>query len=64
MSSDLTEENLKICAYIKMGMTSKQIAQLMNVVKGSVDKSLQRLKKKLQLSEDESLKSFICSVKY
>ena len=64
MSSDLTEENLKICAYIKMGMTSKQIAQLMNVVKGSVDKSLQRLKKKLQLSEEESLKSFICSVKY
>jgi DNA-binding NarL/FixJ family response regulator len=63
LCSDLTEENLKICAYIKMGMTPKQIAQLLHVVTGSVNKTLYRLKKKLHLSEEESLKSYIISIK-
>jgi hypothetical protein len=56
---DLTEENLKMCAYIKMKMTTKQIAQLLQVVPNSIITSRYRLKKKLQLADHEDLDSFI-----
>jgi tetratricopeptide (TPR) repeat protein/DNA-binding NarL/FixJ family response regulator len=56
---DLTEDNLKMCAYIKIGMTNKQIAQLLNVAHNSVIISRYRIKKKLQLSEEEDLGHFV-----
>ncbi|MDR2928732.1 MAG: LuxR C-terminal-related transcriptional regulator [Cytophagaceae bacterium] len=59
LCNDLTEDNLKMCAYIKMGMTTKQIAQLLNIADNSVVISRHRIKKKLKLKEDESLSSFI-----
>ena len=55
----LTEENLKMCAYIKMRMTTKQIAQLLQVVPNSIITSRYRLKKKLQLADYEELDYFI-----
>ena len=57
--SDLTEENLKMCAYFKIGMTTKQIAHLLHVDPHSVIVSRYRLKKKLQLPDGESLDDFI-----
>lgn len=57
--SDLTEENLKMCAYIKMRMTTKQIAQLFHVVPRSIITNRHRLKKKLQLDDDMDLDDFI-----
>ena len=57
--SDLTEENLKMCAYFKIGMTTKQIAQLLHVDPHSVIISRYRLKKKLQLPDGESLDDFV-----
>lgn len=59
LSNDLTEENLKICAYYKMGITTKQIAQLLNVVPDSIIKNRYRIKKKLKLSDTMSLSEFI-----
>jgi cell division protein FtsI/penicillin-binding protein 2 len=55
----LTQENLKMCAYIKMRMTSKQIAQLLHVVPASIITSRFRLKKKLKLAEEKDLDGFI-----
>lgn len=57
--SDLTEDNLKMCAYFKIGMTNKQIAQIMNVIPNSIITSRYRLKKKLQLSDSEDFDDFI-----
>ena len=57
--SDLTDENLKMCAYIKMRMTTKQIAQLLQVVPNSIITNRYRLKKKLQLNDEEDLDRFI-----
>ena len=62
MCNDLTEENLRMSAYIKMGMTTKQIAQLLNIADNSVFISRHRIKKKLKLSEKESLSRFIRSL--
>jgi DNA-binding NarL/FixJ family response regulator len=59
---ELTSENLKICAYIKMGMTTKQIAQLQNVTNRAIVISRNRLKKKLELPDKESLITFIGSL--
>ena len=56
---NLTEENLKMCAYLKMRMTTKQIAQLLQVVPNSIITSRYRLRKKLQLADNEDLDSFI-----
>ena len=57
--SDLTEENLKMCAYIKIGMSNKQIAQLLNIAHTSVIVSHHRIKKKLQLPENEDIGRFV-----
>jgi tetratricopeptide (TPR) repeat protein len=56
---DLTEENLKMCAYIKMRMTTKQIAQLLQVIPNSIITNRYRLKKKLNLADEEDLDGFI-----
>lgn len=49
----------KMCAYIKIGLDNKEIALLTNVVVGSVRKSLNRLKKRLNLSIEDSLRDYI-----
>ena len=59
LCSILTEENLKMCAYIKMGMTVKQTAQLLHVEQRSVIMSRARIKEKMQLPKDEQLVDFI-----
>jgi len=61
-NNHLTEENLKLCAYIKMRLSSKQIAQLLNIGYRSVVTARNRLKNKLHLSEDEDLDDFIGSL--
>ena len=59
MCNDLTEENLRMSAYIKIGMSTKQIAQLLHIEEMSVAVSRHRIKKKLKLPEKESIISFI-----
>jgi len=59
LDAGLTDENLKLCAYIKMGMTNKQIAQLFHVMANSIISYRYRLKKKLQIPDNESLSRFI-----
>lgn len=57
--SDLTENNLRICAYFKMGMSNKQVASILNVSVETVKNGRYRLKKKLGLGEEDSLDNFI-----
>jgi tetratricopeptide (TPR) repeat protein/DNA-binding CsgD family transcriptional regulator len=60
--SDLTKNDLKLCAYIRIGMTMKQIAQMLNIFPDSVKTNRYRLRKKFNLSDSENLDSFIQSV--
>lgn len=57
----LTMHDLKHCAYIKMNLSTKEIARLMNIVPGSVQISRVRLKKKLELNHEDNLPRFISS---
>ncbi|MDR0413490.1 MAG: LuxR C-terminal-related transcriptional regulator [Dysgonamonadaceae bacterium] len=55
----LTKNDLKLCAYIRIGMSMKQIAQMLNIFPDSVKTNRYRLRKKFDLPEDENLDDFI-----
>lgn len=59
---DLTENNLRMCAYFKMGMTAKQVASILNIAVETVKNGRYRLKKKLGLTEEDNLDDFIRSI--
>ncbi|UKN00467.1 tetratricopeptide repeat protein [Paracrocinitomix mangrovi] len=50
-----TQNDLRICAYIKMGLVNKEIASLMNIAPASVKMSKTRIKKKMDLDENTDL---------
>jgi FixJ family two-component response regulator len=51
----LTASDLKFAAYIKMNLTSKEIAPLLNITVKSLELKRHRLRKKMNLSPDENL---------
>ncbi|QRA44792.1 hypothetical protein [Chryseobacterium cucumeris] len=58
----LTALDLKYCAYLYLGMDTKQIANLLNVEPKSVRMTKYRLKKKFGLDENTALESFFQGV--
>jgi len=59
---DLTENNLRMCAYFKMGMSMKQVAVILNVSTETVKNARYRLKKKLILEKDDNLDDFLRNI--
>lgn len=55
----LTTKDLKLCAYIKMGFNTKEIAPLLGITERGVEVHRYRLRKKLNLNSKESLHSFL-----
>lgn len=55
----LTIGDKKLCAYLKMDLSSKDIAPLQNTTFQSVEMSRHRLRKKLNLERDVNLKEFL-----
>ncbi|MDO5969428.1 transcriptional regulator [Flavivirga aquimarina] len=55
----LTHKDLKICAYIKMNLLTKEIAPLMNVSIRGLETHRYRLKRKLNLENDKSLTDYL-----
>jgi ligand-binding sensor domain-containing protein/DNA-binding CsgD family transcriptional regulator len=58
----LTVNDLKICAYLQLKMSSKEIAQLLNISIRGVEIGRYRLRKKLELTTDTSLYDFLESI--
>jgi len=56
---DLTPRELKLCAYLRMNNSSKEISLLMNISTRGVEISRYRLRKKLNLSRETNLTDFI-----
>ena len=56
---DLSQNDLKICAYLKMNLSSKEIAQLLSVTIRAVEVSRYRLRKKLNLPSNTNLFDYI-----
>ena len=58
----LTPSDLKLCAYLRLNLSSKEIAPMLNISIRSVEIKRYRLRKKLNLAHDESLVDYILSV--
>jgi DNA-binding response OmpR family regulator len=54
----LTSNDLKLSAYVKIGMGNKEIASLMGVEPSSVKSSLRRLKKKIGMEPEGSIRDY------
>lgn len=55
----LTPTEIKLCAYLRLNMSSKDIARIMSITIKSVELSRYRLRKKLELSPEENLFNFL-----
>jgi DNA-binding CsgD family transcriptional regulator len=51
----LTANELKLCAYVRMNLSSKEIAQLLNISIRGVEIGRYRLRKKLRLAKEMNL---------
>jgi len=56
---DLTVSELKLCAFLRLNLSTKEISQLMNISIRGVETSRYRLRKKLELSADANLVDFL-----
>ncbi|MEO6228993.1 MAG: triple tyrosine motif-containing protein [Ferruginibacter sp.] len=55
----LSNKDLKVCAYLQLNLSSKEMAQLMNVSLRGAEISRYRLRKKLQIPKEQSLNDFL-----
>jgi ligand-binding sensor domain-containing protein len=55
----LSNTDLKVCAYLQLNLSSKEIAQLMNISVRGVEISRYRLRKKLQIPTEQSMNDFL-----
>lgn len=56
---DLAQGDLKLAAYLRMNLSTKEIAQLLNITHRSVELKRYRLRKKLNLETDTNLTEFM-----
>ncbi len=58
----LSENFIRLCSYIRINLTTNEIAQLMNISIESVKKNRQRLRKKLNIDTDTLLVDFMKNI--
>ena len=59
---ELTPKDLKLCAYLRMNLASKEIAPLLNISIRGVEISRYRLRKKMYLSREVNLTEFLMNI--
>lgn len=62
LHGDLTENELKLCAYLRIGLKAKQIAEMLSVSPESVNTSRYRLRKKFGLDRSQSLDDYVRNI--
>ena len=58
----LTPNDLRLCAYLRLNLSSKEIAPLINISVRSVEIKRYRLRKKMELSHEQGLVEYILSI--
>jgi DNA-binding CsgD family transcriptional regulator len=58
----LTPSDLKLCAYLRLNLSTKAIADLLNLSIRGVESSRYRLRKKLSISNETSLSDFLGAI--
>tara|TARA_R100000935_G_scaffold16490_1_gene32718 strand:+ start:724 stop:3504 length:2781 start_codon:yes stop_codon:yes gene_type:complete len=59
---DLTSNDLKLCAYLRLNLSSKEIAPLLNISVKSVEIKRYRLRKKMLLPKEVNLAEYILAI--
>lgn len=59
---DISPNEMKICALIKMNLSSKEMASILNISPDSVKTARYRLRKKLNLNTEDNLTDFILNL--
>lgn len=60
--ASLTPNDLRLCAYLRLNLSSKEIANLLNISTRSVEIKRYRLRKKMGLAHDVSLVNYILEI--
>ena len=60
--ASLTPNDLRLCAYLRINLTSKEIAPLLNISVRSVEIKRYRLRKKMDLTHEQGLTEYILSI--
>ena len=60
--STLTPNDLRLCAYLRLNLSSKEIAPLLNISHRSVEVKRYRLRKKMNLPHEASLTNYILEI--
>ena len=58
----ITPNELKLCAYLRMNLSTKEIAQLMNISVRGVEIGRYRLRKKLQIPSEKNLFDYLINI--
>lgn len=56
---DFTKTELQICALLRLNLSSKDIARLVNLTAASIDVTRSHIRKKLELDQSQSLSSYL-----
>ncbi|MCL7754457.1 triple tyrosine motif-containing protein [Polaribacter sp. Z022] len=59
---NLTPNDLRLCAYLRLNLSSKEIAPLLNISPRSVEVKRYRLRKKMELPHDSNLTNYILEI--
>ena len=59
---NLTPNDLRLCAYLRLNLSSKEIAPLLNISARSVEIKRYRLRKKMELDHEQSLVEYILKI--
>ena len=60
--TSLTPNDLRLCAYLRLNLSSKEIAPLLNISTRSVEVKRYRLRKKMNLPHESSLTNYIIEI--
>ena len=59
---NLSPNDIKLCAYLRLNLSSKEIAPLLSISARSIEIKRYRLRKKMNLSHDENLVNYILTL--
>jgi len=62
INKDISEKDLRLASFIKMNLTTKEIAAILNVLPQSVLTSKYRLKKKLNIEKENDIYNFLMNL--
>ncbi|MDA3942912.1 MAG: helix-turn-helix transcriptional regulator [Bacteroidetes bacterium] len=59
---DITANELKLCALLRLNLSSKEVSQILNITPASVNKARYRIRKKIGLDSKEDLFVYLSNI--